>query len=161
MGTAETDGNPAETLATPSLEVAGLRFWLHHRLHPSAHDPDEGNLISATIRCDSEDLGVKAEGASIRTSDIARWAKDCRALHKGDTALARFSLKKGIFEIILQAADDLSRIIMRVAVSPGEGAPPQSFEFGLERGDLLEIVRQCEEILAAFPVRGTSLPEAA
>jgi hypothetical protein len=149
-----------DTQNLPSLEVAGLRVWLHRRQFPSSHDLDEGNLIAATIRCDHEGVTVRADDASVRSSDIARWTKELRALQKGTSALARLSLKKGIFEIILQATEDLSLILMRVAVA-GNGLPARTYEFVLQRGALDDILRQCGEMLTAFPVRGATLHEAA
>jgi len=159
MGTAEISRETTETPGTPALQAGGLRLWLHGRQFPSAHDLDEGNRIRATILCGAQGVSVRAEDANVRASDIARWARDCRSLLEGASSLARLSLKKRIFEIALQATDDLGRILMRVAVSPGDGAKAQSFEFDLDRGELPAIIRQCEEILSAYPVRGASLPD--
>ena len=158
--TDETSGGSNDTQSLPSFEVAGLRIWLHRRQYPASHDPDEGNLIAATIRCDHEGVTVRAEDASVRSSDIERWTRDVRTLQKGDSALARLSLKKGKFEIVLQAAEDLSLILLRIAIA-GNGLPAQSFEFVLQRAALDDILRQCGEMLTAFPVRGSTLREAA
>src|SRR5204862_7230804 len=73
----EIDGGQSDTSGEPSVEAAGLRLWVHGRLFPSAHDPDEGNLLRATIRCESDELAVKTDDAAIRASDLARWARDC------------------------------------------------------------------------------------
>jgi hypothetical protein len=157
----EIGGEQSDTLGAPTIEAAGLRLWIHGRLFPSAHDPDEGNLLGASIRCESDGVAVKADDARIRASDLARWARDCRALLKGTTVLARLSLKKGVFEIVLQPTDDHERIRMHVAVVPGDGAKAQSFDFDLFRHELEEMVRQFGVILRAYPVRGGGLAEAA
>ena len=157
----EIDGGQSDTSGEPSVEAAGLRLWVHGRLFPSAHDPDEGNLLRATIRCESDELAVKTDDAAIRASDLARWARDCRALLKGAGVLARLSLKKGVFEIVLKTTEDHERIRMHVAVVPGEGAKAQSFDFDLLRHELEEMVRQLNGILRTYPVRGSGLAEAA
>jgi hypothetical protein len=159
MGTAEIGGETLNGLGAPALEAAGLRMWVHGRQSPSAHDPDEGNRLSATIRCESDAVSVKSEDAIIRSSDIAQWRKGCRSLVQGKSALARLSLKKGVFEIVLRTTEDHERFHLHVAVVPGEGARAQSFEFDLFRNELEEMVRQCDAILANYPVRGESLPE--
>jgi hypothetical protein len=161
MSTAEIGGGQSDTLGEPSLEAAGLRVWVHGRLFPSAHDPDEGNLLRAAIHCESEGVAVKADDAAIRASDVARWVKDCGALLEGATQLARLSLKKGVFEIVLQPTEDQERIRMHVAVVPGEGARAHSFDFDLFRHELEEMVRQLGAILRTYPVRGAGLAEAA
>jgi hypothetical protein len=160
MSTAEIS-REQETLGTPSLGAAGLRLWLHGRQNPSAHDRDEGNLLRATIRCEGNGVSVKSENARLRASDIARWAKDCRALLLGTKGLARLSFKKKVFEIVFQATEDLERIRMHVAVVPGDGVKAQAFDFDLFRVELETMVQQCEEILRTYPVRGESLPEEA
>jgi hypothetical protein len=157
----EIGGGQSDTLGEPSVAAAGLRLWVHGRLFPSAHDPDEGNLLRATIRCESDELAVKTDDAAIRASDLARWARDCRALLKGAGVLARLSLKKGVFEIVLKTTEDHERFRMHVAVVPGEGAKAQSFDFDLFRNELEEMVRQLAAIVRTYPVRGAGLAEAA
>ena len=158
MGTAEIGRETTETLGAPALEAAGLRLWIHGRQFPSAHDPDEGNLLSATIRCEADGLIVRSEGAGVRASDIARWARDLRELLKGTTALARVSVKKRVLEIAFHQTEDLERVRMRVAVVPAEGVRGHAFEFDLFRNEIEDMVRQCDDILRAYPVRGASLP---
>jgi hypothetical protein len=159
MESAEISRESTESLGAPALQAGGLRLWLHGRQFPHAHDPDEGNLIRATILCEGEDVSVRAEDAGIRASDIARWAKNSRALLEGNSTLARLTLKKKVFEIVLKATDHLETVHMHVAVVPGDGVKAQSFEFDLFRHELKEIVRQCDQILSTYPVRGASLPE--
>src|SRR6476646_4794728 len=105
----EIGGGQSDTVGEPSVEAAGLRLWVHGRLFPSAHDPDEGNLLRASIRCESDGVAVKADDAAIRASDVARWRKDCRALLEGTSALARLSLKKGVFEVVFKTTEDHER----------------------------------------------------
>jgi hypothetical protein len=157
MDTAETSREP-ETLGLPSIGAAGLRVWVHGRQFPSAHDPDEGNRLRATIWCEADGVSVKSDDANIRASDIARWATECRALLKGTSALARLSVKKHVFEVVFQATEDLERIRMHVAVVPGDGAKAQSFDFDLFRVELEALVGQCDQVLDAYPVRGGTLP---
>ena len=113
MGTAEISRETTETLGAPALEAAGLRLWIHGRQFPSAHDLDEGNLLWATILCESDGLIVRSEGAGIRASDVARWARDLRELLKGTTALARLSVKKRVLEIAFHQTEDLERVLAR------------------------------------------------
>jgi len=159
MDTAEIRDETQNGQGAPALEAAGLRMWVHGRQSPSAHDPDEGNRLSATIHCESDAVSVKSEDAIIRSSDIAQWRKGCRSLVNGKSALARLSLKKGVFEVVLQTTEDHERFHLHVAVVPGEGAKAQSFEFDLFRHELEEMVRQCDALLETYPVRGKNLPE--
>ena len=160
MSTSEI-GQSTETQTKPALEAAGLRLWIHGRQFPSAHDPDEGNRLRATIRCEVDDVSVRAEDASIRASDIDRWVREIRSLLKGKSGLARLSVKKRVFEVVLQQTEDLERIRMRVAVVPGEGMKAKAFEFDLFRNEVEDIVWQCSRILSEYPVRGATLPEEA
>jgi hypothetical protein len=82
-------------------------------------------------------------------------------LLRGAGVLARLSLKKGVFEIVLQTTEDHERFRMHVAVVPGEGAKAQSFDFDLFRNELEEMVRQLAAIVRTYPVRGAGLAEAA
>jgi hypothetical protein len=153
----EENRESAETQGPPALQVGGLRVWVHGRQFPAAHDAVEGNRLRATVQCDAEGASVRAENAILMANDLAGWEMECRVLLHEPSAPARLSLREHVVEIVLEAVGSPARILMQVATPPGGGTPGQTLAFDLDQGDLPQLIRQCDAILRAYPVRGVTL----
>jgi hypothetical protein len=138
----------------PDLEVAGLCIWVHGRQFPDSSDEFDGNWLVVTARCVHAGASVVVRGPIVSTVDIAGFVVQCDAMHRSTSNSAVLAPFEPALEVTLEASDDHGHVAARVRITPDHLVQSHEFRFEIDQSWLPLIVRQCEAIVARFPIRG-------
>ena len=141
-------------LGAPSLQVEGLRIWIHGYQFPDATDYWDGNWLRVTVHCGADGANVWVAGALLRNDDLLRWADACEALRSGTTAMADLSPLEPELAISVRPKDDLGHLLLTVSITPDHLSQRHTFDFDIDHTWLVELSRACKRVVHEYPVRG-------
>lgn len=88
-------------------------------------------------------------------TDLQRWADQCETLYqslKGEAALDSYEPD---LRVTINSTDTLGHLRMQVEITPDHMNQRHAFDFELDQSYLPQLIRNCREIVAAYPIRGT------
>lgn len=138
----------------PTLNIGGLRVWVHGRENPDAYDYDDGNWLLITAHCTASGASVHTEGAFLRTPDFIAWAEECAALYDSLDGEAELRSYEPNLRVKLWNTDEFGHFKMRVEITPDHTNQLHHFEFRIDRSDLPTVIRTCRDLADTYPVRG-------
>lgn len=146
--------DPAATLGTPDLKLEGLQIWIHGRQFADAADDWDGNWIRVTAHCGGNGASVFATGSIIHLSELDRWRVESEELLKKLSGEAKLACLEPALSVTLKAGS-LGHITMEVSITPDHMSQRHWFQFGIDQSYLPPLVKQCQSILEAYPIKGS------
>ncbi|MGG1943314.1 hypothetical protein AB1286_00690 [Trinickia sp. NRRL B-1857] len=140
-------------LGQPSLQIAGLKLWVHHRQLPLAQDYWDGNWLHATARCDSASSSVSTVGPILHLGEVARLLDECERLYKSLSGVAKLDCIEPNLAVTLTAKTS-GHIDAEIHITPDHMFERHEFKQSFDQTFLPAIILQCREILTEHPVRG-------
>lgn len=137
----------------PQLEVASFQLWLHGREFPDSDDSWDGNFLRVTVHCSGAGGSASATGPILDTVSVYRFREQLATLQatlQGEAVLD--SVEPNVV-VRLRASDGLGHIALRVEITADHLSEGHWFEFELDQSYLPGVLRQCDAILAEYPVR--------
>jgi hypothetical protein len=148
-----------DKLGPPSLKIEGFALWVHGRQFPESQDFYDGNWLSVTGHCGASGASVWVQGAILMVTDLQRWADQCEILYqslKGEAVLHSYEPH---LKVTINNADAFGHLRMQVEITPDHMNQKHTFDFELDQSYLPQLIRNCREIIAAYPIRGTEEKE--
>src|SRR5262245_58530653 len=112
-----SSGKYKEKLGPPSIDLAGLRIWIHSRQFPEADDYWDGNWLNVTACCGAKGAEVWASGPFIHLSELAGWMNACEKIYGSLVGEANLDCIEPELKVRLNA-EELGRISMIVEITP-------------------------------------------
>jgi len=144
----------SDKLGPPSLKVGGFALWVHGRQFPDSQDFYDGNWLNLTAHCGASGASVWVEGAILMIPDLERWADQCVALYESLRGEAELRSYEPELRVTISSANTLGHLTMRVEITPEHMRQRHVFNFELDQTYLPQLIRNCREIVAAYPIRG-------
>lgn len=145
-------GQPHVNLGEPSLQIASLMLWVHHRQFPLAQDCWDGNWLHVTARCDSASSSVATVGPIIHLGELVRLLDECERLYETLSGIAKLDCIEPNLGVTLTAKTG-GRIDVQIDITPDQMSERHEFKESFDQTYLPAIIRQCREILIEYPVR--------
>ena len=142
-----------EDLGEPALKLAGFQLWIHGREFPEARDFDDGNWLRVTAHCGASGASVWAQGSIITAADVEWFRRSCLALQLAEATAAALDPFEPELRIIIEAADRMGHLSVRVQITPDHLSQSHAFEFEIDQSYLPQIIDQCTRILKEYPIR--------
>ena len=102
-------------LGRPSLELGGLRLWLHGRHFPWEEGFWNGDWLVVTAHCRASGADVRASGPFLHSGDIPRWLEACERLVADRKGMAMLWAVRPELQISLNAAAEGVRAEVRLS----------------------------------------------
>jgi hypothetical protein len=144
-----------DKLGPPSLKIYGFALWVHSRQFPESEDFYDGNWLNVTAHCSASGASVWVQGAILMVTDLERWATQCESLYQSLNGEAVLDSYEPGLRVILNSTDTLGHLRMQVAITPDHLNQRHTFDFELDQSYLPQLIRNCREIIAVYPIRGT------
>jgi hypothetical protein len=138
----------------PALKVAGLQIWVPGREFPDATDAGDGNWLRITGCCGALGARVLVDRHILEVTDIRDWARQCALLLNGEAEHATLAPAEPESSAVVDSPDALGPLRMSLAIPPDRLTHKHAFEFEVDRSYSPAIIKQCEEIMREYPVRG-------
>lgn len=149
-----------EALGEPSLEIAGLRLWVHGRQFPNAEDYWDGNWLRITAYCLHPNSAVRTSGSLVHLGEIVGLLRGCQRLHREMKGSAALECIEPNLKVQFHMEWN-GHIKVNIEITPDPMTERHSFDDELDQSHLPGIVEQCLSILERYPVREPqSLPAA-
>ena len=90
------------------------------------------------------------------TTDLQRWAEQWETRYQslnGEAILYSFEAN---LRVTINSADTLGHLNMQVEITSNHLNQSHVFYFELDQSYLPLLVRQCRDVIAAYPIRGTA-----
>jgi hypothetical protein len=142
-----------DQLRDPDLKLDRLRMWVHGRQYPDAQDYWDANWLYVTVRCAAPGASVSATGSFIQLPELKRWRDETDILLKTLHGEAKLDCFEHSLAVSLKAKS-LGHITMEVDITPDEDAQRHWFQFEIDQTYLGPLLRDCNSILDAYPIRG-------
>ncbi len=142
----------ADKLGTPSIQIKGLKIWVHGRQFPKEMDYWDGNWLLVTVECSSHDAEVTVGGPIIHLSELKAWADAANKMQNTLSGEANLECMEPNLAVKL-AIDKSGHIMMTVDISPDHLLQEHRFRFEIDQSYLPELVRSFRSVLDAYPVR--------
>lgn len=139
----------------PSLQIAGLKLWVHGRQFPAAQDYWDGNWLRVTARCDSVGSSVEAEGAIVHLGELHGLLEGCEGLHASLSGVAKLECMEPNLAVTLTART-LGHIDVQIRITPDEMSERHEFNASFDQSFLPAIINGCRGILGEYPLRDPS-----
>lgn len=143
----------AANLGTPDLKLEGLQIWIHGRQFPDAADYWDGNWLRMTAYCGGNSASVFATGAIIHLSELDRWLVESEELRKNLNGEAKLACMEPALSVTLKSGSP-GHITMEVSITPDHMSQRHWFQFGIDQSYLPPLLKQCQSILEAYPIKG-------
>ena len=145
--------DPATKLGTPDLKLEGLQIWVDRRQFPDAADYWDGNWLRVTAHCGRSGASVFATGSIIHLSELDQWLVESEGLLKNLSGEAKLACMEPALSVTLKAGS-LGYIAMEVSITPDHISQRHWFQFEIDQSYLPPLVKQCQAILEAYPIKG-------
>ena len=143
----------SEALGPAFLKIDGLALWIHGRQFPDANDFYDGNWLNVTAHCAAAGASVWVQGAILMVPDLALWAEQCDALYKSLSDEAVLSSFEPELRVTIRGSDTKGHLSMRVDITPDHMSQSHRFDFQIDQTYLPAVIRDCQAIVAAYPIR--------
>lgn len=146
-----------ETLGKPDLQIGGMKIWVHGRQFPDATDYWDGNWLRVTAYCVYPDSMVRTRGSILHLGELIGLVKGC--IHMYETLSGEALLE--CIEPNLAAKLKIQwngAVNVHLEITPDHMTESHSFDDSIDQSHLPKIVRQCNSILAIYPIREPETP---
>jgi hypothetical protein len=138
----------------PDLKLEGLQIWIHGRQFPDAADYWDGNWLRVTAHCGGNGASVFATGSIIHLSEIDRWLVETEEPVKNLNGVAKLAYMEAALSVTLKTGS-LGHVTMDVSITPDQMSQRHWFQFEIDQSYLPSLVKQCQSILEAYPIKGS------
>ena len=139
-----------EIRSQPDIEVGHLKIWVHNRQFPEVYDYWDGNWLNVTVRCRT----VEAHGAILTSPEIHGFAQSCSACLQGSAQVVELRCTEPNLDLSFRKSDNLGHFTGEVRITPDHMAERHTYMFDIDQSFLPTIIRQCQDVLATYPIRG-------
>jgi hypothetical protein len=139
----------------PDLSLGALSLWIRGRQYDAREDFWDGNWLNVLVQIDAAYARVQAEGPIVRTDEIRSLVDGCRRLHETLRGEASLRCIEPNLKVSL-AVNRNGHVLMVVDVTADNVTQAHHFEFELSY--LPPFIRDAEDVLARFPIRGAPDP---
>jgi hypothetical protein len=136
----------------PQLEVGGFKLWVHGRQFPDSDDSWDGNWLRVTGHCSGAGGSVSVTGSILDAVSVLRFRDQLDSLREALQGEAVLDSVEPNLAVRLRASDGLGHIAARVEITPDHLSEGHWFEYELDQSYLPGVMRQCDAILAEYPV---------
>lgn len=140
------------SLGDPSLQIAGLRLWVHGRQFPEAMDYWDGNWLRATAYCEYPGASVWVRGSILHLGELVSLREDCERLYATLQGTAKLDCIEPNLNVTL-TMERFGKLQVRIEITPDELVQTHAFLDSLDQTYLPGIVRQCDAIFETLPIR--------
>jgi hypothetical protein len=133
--------------------VGSFKLWVDGRQFPDSDDSWDGNWLRVTAHCSGASGSVSVTGCILDTVGVWSFRDQLAALQVALQGEAVLDSVEPNLVVRLQAADGLGHIAVRVEITADQLSEGHWFEFELDQSYLPRMLRQCDAILAEYPVR--------
>jgi hypothetical protein len=141
-------------LGVADLKLEGLQIWVHGRQFPALHDYWDGNWLQVTAHCGGNGASVFATGPIIHLPELDLWRRQAEELLKSLNGEAKLTCMEPNLSVELKSTS-LGHITMEVSITPNSVIQRHWFQFDIDQSYLPSLIRQCQSILEAHPIRGS------
>lgn len=140
-----------ENLGQPSIEIAGLRIWIHGRQFPDANDYWDANWLNVTVQCGAHGSSVLVNGNIIHLSEISHFLSGVEILYKNLKGQAKMDCMEPELNVELEA-ENLGHIKLTVNITPDHLYQQHTFVFEIDQSYLPKLISDSKGILEKYPV---------
>ena len=133
--------------------MGSFKLWVHGREFPDSNDSWDGNFLRVTSHCIGAGGSASASGPILDTVGVYRFREQLAALQAALQGEAVLDSVEPNLVVRLSASDRLGHIALRVEITEGHLSEGHWFEAELDQSYLPGVLRQCDAILAEYPVR--------
>lgn len=134
-----------------SLQIGGLKLWVHGRQFPSAQDYWDGNWLGVTARCDSANSTVSTV-AIVHLDELAKLLDECKSLYETLSGVAKLDCMESNLSVTLTGKSN-GHIDVQIRITPDIVLEKHVFNESFDQTFLPTIISQCREILREHPIR--------
>lgn len=87
-------------------------------------------------------------------TDLQRWADQCETLYQSLKGEAVLDSYEPDLRVTINNTDTLGHVRMRVEITPDHMNQNHAFDFELDQSYLPQLIRNCRDIVEAYPIRG-------
>lgn len=138
----------------PSIELGDFQLSVHRRQFPDAQDRWDGNWLYVTAQCAQAGAIVAAGGPILEAADLERFRDELAAVLAAGTREAVLRGAEPNLVVGVTAPIGLGHLQVRVELTPDPQAQGHWFAFAVDPSYVAQTIRQLDEVLALFPVRG-------
>jgi hypothetical protein len=142
-----------ERLGPPQIALGGLQIYVHGRQFPDAQDYGDGNWLNVTAHCGAAGADVWMSGPRVHLSELLRWRNEGAEMHRTLSGKADLACMEPELRVELRM-QSLGQIVMAVDITPELTTQKHSFEFAIDQSHLPAFLRQCNQVLDDYPIRG-------
>jgi hypothetical protein len=142
-------------LGPPDLKLEGLQIWVHGRQFPDLHDYWDGNWLRVTAHCGGGGASVFTTGSIIHLPELDRWRSEAEDISKNLGGEAKLACMEPSLSANLRFGS-LGHVTMEVSITPDHMTQRHWFQFEIDQSYLTPFIKQCQSILEAYPIRGSS-----
>jgi hypothetical protein len=139
-------------LDEPSLQIAGLKLWVHGRQFPLAQDYWDGNWLQVTAQCDSASATVSTVGPIVHLGELVQLIEECERLHESLSGIAKLDCMEPNLSVTL-TAKTRGQIDVQIHITPNHMLERHEFNESFDQTFLPAIISQCRRILIEHPLR--------
>jgi hypothetical protein len=146
------DFRELDGLGEPSLEIAGLRLWIHGRASPNSMDYWDGNWLGVTAYYLHPYAAVRAQGVIVHLGEIAQLLKGLERMYetlKGEAKLDCIELNLNVSLV----AGFGGSIETKISITPDHMTQSHVYKDGFDQTYLPPIISDCRSILNLFEIR--------
>ncbi len=141
-----------ETLGTPSLDLFGLKLWIHGRQFPNATDFWDGNWLRVTAILSTSTSMVRTEGPIVHLREIYGLKAECEKLYETLSGQATLACLEPNLSVKITAGTS-GHIDIEVSVVPDQFTERHEYKTTSDQTYLPGVIQQCEGILEQYPIR--------
>jgi hypothetical protein len=139
---------------TPDFKLAGLSLWVDGRQFENAEDYWDGNWLNIRAEVEAHHARVKAQGSFLRIDEFQGFRDELATLYRELKGVAKLEpLEPDLsIEVTAQAR---GVIVAEIRLTPDHLTQSHRFEFEIDQSYLPAVIREIDQLLDKFPVRGS------
>lgn len=146
--------------SNPSLRIDALSLWVLGREFPDSRDTWDGNWLRVVATCVGAGSRVEVSGPILDTASFAGFLSQLEVMATSLSGSAELSSLEPELKLVLQYSDAQSHIEGKLEITADHLRESHSFALTISQKSLPEIIRQLQDIMAAFPPRGLTARDA-
>jgi hypothetical protein len=107
-----------------------------------------------TAHCGGSGASVFTTGSIIHLPELDRWRSEAEELSKNLGGEAKLACMEPFLSASLKSRS-LGHITMEVSITPDHMTQRHWFQFEIDQSYLTLLIKQCQSILEAYPIRGS------
>lgn len=135
------------------LKIAGLEIWIQGREFPDATDYWDGNWLRILARYKVDRSQIEVWGPIIRLDELTGFKKGLEACHSTLTGTAKLAcIEPNLAIECVSRGNGHFEFITRI--TPDHLTEEHIFKASLDQSYFPPIIRQLDEILVKYPIKG-------